>query len=247
MKNIGYLLIVLLWLVQVQVIAQKAITEDVVYLKNGSIIRGEIIAQEEGGFVKIAILGGSVFVFEQTEVERIEREEKGLTKTPRYLRPQQYSNKGLYHALQGGALLGLSRWNDVLLNGHIQYTAGYQFNRWLAVGAGTGLEFYEGVGFVPLYVHIQGYLFDQSFSPYYSYRIGYGIAAFDTWNNTTVKRGGFHSNPALGIRFETKNNTHFTLDFGLKFQEAHYTIENWGTREQDWFFMRSNVRLGILF
>ena len=47
--------------------------EDVVYLKNGSILRGMIIEMNNER-VKIEILGGSVFAFQMTEVEKITRE-----------------------------------------------------------------------------------------------------------------------------------------------------------------------------
>jgi hypothetical protein len=49
--------------------------QDVVYLKNGSIIRGMIIEQVVGKSLKIKTRDGSVFVYAMEEVERITKEE----------------------------------------------------------------------------------------------------------------------------------------------------------------------------
>ena len=48
--------------------------QDVVYLKNGSIIRGVIIEQIPNESLKIQTQGGSVFVFQMSEVVRIAKE-----------------------------------------------------------------------------------------------------------------------------------------------------------------------------
>ncbi len=48
--------------------------EDVVYLKDGSIIRGTIIEQVPGESLKIETTGGNVFVFSMKKIERIAKE-----------------------------------------------------------------------------------------------------------------------------------------------------------------------------
>ena len=49
-------------------------TEDVVYLKNGSVVRGQIIEHVAGKFVRVRTLGGSVFVFDESEIDVIKKE-----------------------------------------------------------------------------------------------------------------------------------------------------------------------------
>lgn len=53
-------------------------TEDVVYLKNGAIVRGHIVEQVLGEFVRIQTIGGHVFVFEVSEIVAIKKEPKIL-------------------------------------------------------------------------------------------------------------------------------------------------------------------------
>lgn len=48
--------------------------QDVVYLKNGSIIRGEIIEQIPNQTIKIKTADGSVFVYSMSDIERIVKE-----------------------------------------------------------------------------------------------------------------------------------------------------------------------------
>lgn len=53
-------------------------TEDVVFLKDGSIIRGQIIEQVPGEFVRIQTIGGSMFVFKVSEIKAIKKEPQML-------------------------------------------------------------------------------------------------------------------------------------------------------------------------
>jgi sRNA-binding regulator protein Hfq len=47
----------------------------VVYLKNGSIIKGQIIEQIPGSTIKLQTKDGSVFVYKVDEIEKMTREQ----------------------------------------------------------------------------------------------------------------------------------------------------------------------------
>ncbi len=47
---------------------------DVVYLKNGSMIKGTIIEQDPANYVKLQTADGSIFVFKVAEIQKITRE-----------------------------------------------------------------------------------------------------------------------------------------------------------------------------
>lgn len=51
--------------------AQMRPGQDVLYLKNGSVVRGSIIRQQPGEWVRILMVGGSVLVVRQQDIERI--------------------------------------------------------------------------------------------------------------------------------------------------------------------------------
>lgn len=54
--------------------AQEGTPIDVVYLKNGSVVRGMLMEYTKGKEVKIKTVDGSVFVFTAAEVERVAKE-----------------------------------------------------------------------------------------------------------------------------------------------------------------------------
>lgn len=50
-------------------------TQETVYLRNGSIIKGEVVEQVPGSSIKVRTADGSIFVYNEEEVERITKEE----------------------------------------------------------------------------------------------------------------------------------------------------------------------------
>ncbi|MCR5822547.1 MAG: hypothetical protein K6F85_06510 [Bacteroidales bacterium] len=69
--------ILLVFCVYGSIIAQN--TRDVVYLKNGGIIKGQIVEQIPGQNLKIETSDGSVFVYQTSEVEKITKEQVETT------------------------------------------------------------------------------------------------------------------------------------------------------------------------
>lgn len=55
-------------------LAQSQALQDVVYLKNGSIIRGLVMEQIPGKTLKILMADGSLFAYQESEVEKIVKE-----------------------------------------------------------------------------------------------------------------------------------------------------------------------------
>ncbi|GEM_PF-142189 len=69
-----FLLIVLLIILSATIICAQITTKDVVYLKNGSIIKGSIIELIPEKTIKIQTSDGSIFVYATSEIERISKE-----------------------------------------------------------------------------------------------------------------------------------------------------------------------------
>lgn len=63
--------------------SQQEELQDVVYLKNGSIIRGVIIEQVPGQSIKIRTADGSLFVYQMSEVEKITKEAPVTSEAPK--------------------------------------------------------------------------------------------------------------------------------------------------------------------
>ncbi|MBK7140429.1 MAG: hypothetical protein IPH74_16085 [Bacteroidetes bacterium] len=78
------ILLFLLFSIAIKVFAQTS-QDEVVYLKNGSIIRGTIIEQIPNEKIKIQTSEGNVFVYKYDEIEKI-------TKEPKIINPNAYQS-----------------------------------------------------------------------------------------------------------------------------------------------------------
>lgn len=67
-------LLISLLLISVVIYAQKNNLVDVVYLKNGSILRGIIIEQVPNESIKLQTADGNIFVYQTSEIEKITKE-----------------------------------------------------------------------------------------------------------------------------------------------------------------------------
>lgn len=74
----------ILFLVTFSISFAQQPAEDVVYLKNGSVIRGTIIELVMDEYVKIITFGDNIMVFQVDEVEKIRKEPVARAKNPVY-------------------------------------------------------------------------------------------------------------------------------------------------------------------
>ena len=93
--------------------AQTTIT-DILYLKNGSVIRGTIIELVPESTVKIRTIDGSIFVYEMEDVERIEKSENAVMTGVRnpYTIQRKISSFGLGAAMAATMAGSLSMGDD---------------------------------------------------------------------------------------------------------------------------------------
>ncbi len=101
--------------------AQQA--QDVVYLKNGSIIRGMIIEQVPGQSLKIRTQDGNVFVYTMAEVQRITKEES-VASRPQSMSDVYSTDKSLLGINPLGFAIGGISW--ITFERHLQGGFAYQ-------------------------------------------------------------------------------------------------------------------------
>ncbi len=121
-----------------------------------------------------------------------------------------------------------------------RYAMGYNMNRWLNFGAGTGFEFYDfgiqyswtridPIVFIPLFAEVRGDFLDKKITPFYSLQLGYGFKVpteNDDWGN---KPGGTYFRPALGCKFKLTEKFSSSVSFGYELQHARYKRDDsWG-------------------
>jgi sRNA-binding regulator protein Hfq len=228
--------------------------EDVVYLENGSVIRGQVMEYDPNGNVKIEIYGGSILVYKSSAVLKIEKE------TVKYAREvkkekrsnHRVSNTGIYGTIAVGTLGGMSDWGDPTPGISLKGVAGWYFHRLLGVGGGVGMMNLGGPTFIPIFANIRGNFMKSTASLFYDINIGYGIGVVNpiggAWRMESTT-GGLYLRPSIGVRFPSTKQTHVFLDFG-------YVIQFSSTKYQDWnnnpvlekrTIYRPSFRVGITF
>lgn len=98
----------------------------------------------------------------------------------------------------------------------------YNINSHLALGAGTGVSFYEKT-LMPVYGDFKYVISRKHYlMPYIEYQIGYGF------NFAGKSNGGLYMNPSFGVQHSLNRNLALTLSVGYEIQnlERLKTYEN---------------------
>ncbi len=248
-------------------------TQDIVYLKNGSVIKGQVLEYDPNGKIKIEIAGGSILVYDSGEIQKMSKETIGETSEPKEtpLIPPPPPKKLEKHLIQKG-------WYMMLGTGFIaaqlppglplpallgDVVVGHRLTPHLSVGGGLGLQVGLVQSFLQGFGHVRLNFSKKSFSPYLDGQIGYGLLlnpngltnTINVWNwadrvqNIRQASGGLYARPAIGVRFASVSSVHCFLDLGCTFQSSYYEGMTFG---QVFFVenrlqIRPSIRVGMVF
>ena len=231
---------------------------DVVYLKNGSVLRGTIVLQDPGKLVKLRTSDNSLWVFKIDQIDSITRPVpiKIALKT------------GYVNLTEMGVLAGnfsnATRAPFTLLN-----ISNWNFSNGFATGIGVGVEF-SNETYLPVVADVRYYLRDKRPLPFVSFQAGYSIpmggsyaqtmyAINDirmspviypgpippTTNDPIKAKGGFLFNPAVGIQTPINDNLALTFSAGYRWMRYHYARSD--NYQLDIDFNRLSLKVGLLF
>lgn len=252
------LVLILALLFSSQLIAQssdKFVRTDVVYLKNGSIFRGQIELYEHGKELRLRLDENQVVVFKAKNIKKIVQianESEAEEKEIKHKKSYEFREKGLYFHSSLGYIGGNNLWGTYIDAFNVHAQAGYQFNRLIGAGLGAGVDYYNiGLGsIIPIYGTARGYFKKSNFSPYYQLAAGYGIPVENENNGFTESKGGYYLAPELGFRFGASSEANLTFGMGLTWQKATFTTTFGDTvtkNVDDYTFRRFNFKIGVLF
>ena len=114
----------------------QAQSADVLYLKNGSVIRGQILEFVAGGTVRIETADGSVFVFEAAQVEKMTKSTNGGT-----LRQSGGKSVNGFRVIAGTGIMA-NDYGDCILSEADIALGGRMAGGHLFVGGGVGINSY---------------------------------------------------------------------------------------------------------
>lgn len=226
---------------------------DYVYMKNGSVFRGNITKLEQGGQIAITTWNGHHVFFDETSVRKIIQKCKDEKQVKvQKERTYTFKERGIYHHFRLGTLNGIDYYSDFTQGFLFQHASGYQFNKNIGVGIGIGAErfilFDRDSNTFPIFVEARGYLLSERFTPFYALGVGYSLV--DNRNNT--ENWGFEDTytggPMLQALFGYRMGNHFTLQCGLRYQKKtrDWISTNNGTYGRDKILFR-RIEIGFGF
>jgi hypothetical protein len=203
--------------------------EDVVYLKNGSIIRGIIIEQVPNVSLKLKTSDGNLFVFRIEEVEKITKEQTAAKTRGRDAEPSpapsfgdgEIKQKGYSMIAEICPSIGIDDMDGKTSIG-LQVINGYQINPHLNIGAGLGLhKHFGGNTYAPIFLDLRIAFMPKRVSPFLDLAGGWALGLVDE------KESGVYLNPSFGVRFFVSRNTALQMSLGYRYQETSVTYQGW--------------------
>ena len=240
-KNVLFLIVVIcVSFFSQKVLAQGGNYIDVVYLKNGSVIKGIIVEQVPNQSIKIQTADGSLFVYKISEVEKMTKEQTGRIISNNRLSNNSNNNTENQNQTSNSDTEGQPTILEDIPNGFEQVVEfgyapasesmdylklncinGYRFNPYFSAGIGTGLRYYTTADALcfPLFVDFRTNILKvlkSQFSPYVAFGIGY------TFEITPDFQGlGVFINPNFGVLYHMNKKT--SLHFGIGIESQRFS------------------------
>ena len=226
--------------------ADTAVYETVVYLHDGSIVRGELLRRNRGGGLMLHLANGMLVTYEGSEIERVATEAvsaTAMTRTPRPARParppvsvappritslavpggrpgRKLNLRVGLHTLSGSAkTAGFNL--AVGLHAEVLTPLGEDF----LVGLGLGWDLYApsvGEEVYPLYLAAKYYPTGFGRPAYLFGSVGYGLATKDRLLEVREAKGGLYLHGGIGVPVFSASGHRLALEVGFVTQEAEF-------------------------
>lgn len=240
MKRIALLFLLSILFLGISTHAQAQQTSrqvDVVYLKNGSIIRGQVISYSPDEGVRIQTADGSIFVYEADSLERITKETDDFwSSSPAEMRRQARRTLAGY---KGFVDVGISS-NDCSFQ--LGTSHGYQFNNYVYLGGGLGIHHYfdfeDDVFAVPVFLNFRVNFLNKRVTPLFDLKLGYSSGDLE----------GAFASLELGIRIALTGKKAINVQLGYTEQEYEYAFDYWDSYYYDSDYLQGiSLRVGFEF
>lgn len=195
--------------------AQKS--KDVLYLRNGSIIHGNLIEIISDQY-KIRTSDGSIFIFPASDVEKFTTEIRQFNGR---------KSEGFGFALEAGILLG-SQETEYEAPFSFNFMGGYILNTKNIISIGSGVEFF-GKPYIPLFLEYKYLINEKRVTPFIYLRggrvmhLGSDSDTYDIYNQYEPYnyKGGLSLGIGTGISW-ARDDYESYLSFGYRYAHTSY-------------------------
>lgn len=182
---------------------------EVVYLKNGSVIKGVIVEQIPNVSLKIKTSDGSLIICNMDDVSKITKEE-------RYKKDYRQNPRSTLKGYKGFVDFGfIGDINDNDANKvEISTSHGYQFNNYFYVGGGLAASIYTDLDLVtvPFFVDFRANFINKKITPFADIKTGYSVGDIE----------GLYVTTSVGVRFSLKSKKAINLKLEYNYQQYDY-------------------------
>lgn len=219
---------------------------DHIYLKSGSVIRGQILELVPVDHVKIQDLCGNIWYYNTSEVEKITSEPKD---TPAFSKSRKGFHTGFVNMTSIGFLAG-SASNTQVAPFSLLTVNGWRSPVGLFLGAGLGVEFLS-TNYFPMFLDLRYDLTGKDVVPYLVVKGGYSIpmtSGYTEYDNEYAYQGGGLAAGGIGLKIRTRE--HFAWDVELMYRyQKTFRSEQYGWNAQEYLYTdiynRIEIRLGF--
>ena len=206
--------------------------EEVIYLKNGSVIHGMVVEFVPNTSIKIKS-GENLFSYKFDEIEKITREEPAESKGG-----YDYKKKGYVGIVE----IGLTDFPPVgggsnLPMATINVINGYQFNPYVFLGGGVGADISsQNIFNIPVFLDARFNFTKTRVSPFFDLPIGYNLQivrtpAYDSYGYsqaaTQTLSHGLVFNPSFGVRIAVNKKMAVSIGVGYKLLAINQSVTDY--------------------
>jgi hypothetical protein len=214
-------------------------TEDVIYLKNGSVLRGRIVEHIQDSIVKIMVTGGTIWALPVSDVASFSHENS-------FKEHQRLLNKktGFNMILNTGLFFLESGTKSSYF--HVSMINSWSIWPNFSVGFGGSID-RDVRTYCPLYLDTRYYFNRKYFAPFITVSCGKALpwdkeVSLD-WRQMK-NYGGLYFSTGIGIEFPQNENLSILLGLEYKFQRS--TLKS--LPENDYYeLIEDNNRIGVKF
>lgn len=240
---------------------------DVLFFKNGSILRGKVVERNATGG-RIQINGGSVFIYRNEELDSSAKESFN-DYYRKHLRHQYvYKTRGYANYTEVSGLMWGNGGTDAYGNTRTAFGLtlhtinGYRIWPYLFVGAGLGIDRYYDYKetFSPFYLRLTCEPLKRKLSPLITLDAGYSYLwkkwseKYNWYKEMDYKtKGGYYVACAAGLRVNTQGPVAFTATVGYRAHQSSFSYYQPGWQGEGYLYetkrlyQRVTLSLGLSF
>jgi len=239
----------LAFLFSFQKISAQTSTQDVIYLKDGSIYRGQISGTTADGSIKLLTRDNNLIVFNKSQIDSMKQEKaKGVAPTTLAIK-----SKGYFNVTNVGLLAGSNGAGALF-----ETVNGYRFNHFLEVGGGTGIE-YTNVVLLPVYLSVRSDLLKGKATPFVHADCGYNFYVgsrndyyYPLYSDLSLQknsaRGGLNVGAGVGVKINTRGDFAFMISWAYKYEHWSRDYDYLDTHTHyDYNYQRMVLKVGLEF